>query len=168
MAGIRSSGTWGSALTAGEFAAIRSVGFEPGGQVFGAAVYSAGSASGYVLPRDAGVIRRPVSRPGRSPGVRAGRRGSVRPARPDDEPGAAHGRRPDDDRGRRAWRARGGRRPAVPGLVPPRRAEVHRPGHRGPRAGCRTRATGAVHCAGPGGFCQADHGGLGAVGPGTG
>jgi uncharacterized protein YbjQ (UPF0145 family) len=47
MAEIRSSGTWGSALTAQEFAAIRSVGFEPVGQVFGAAVYSAGGASGY-------------------------------------------------------------------------------------------------------------------------
>jgi hypothetical protein len=42
MAEIRSSGTWGSALTADEFAAVRSVGFEPVGQVFGAAVYSAG------------------------------------------------------------------------------------------------------------------------------
>src|SRR5580700_2514401 len=36
MAELRSSGTWGSALTADEFAAIRSVGFEPVGQVFGA------------------------------------------------------------------------------------------------------------------------------------
>ena len=42
MAAIRASGTWGSALTADEFAAIRSVGFEPVGQVFGAAVYSVG------------------------------------------------------------------------------------------------------------------------------
>jgi uncharacterized protein YbjQ (UPF0145 family) len=50
MAALRSSGTWGSALTAGEFAAIRSVGFEPVGQVFGAAVYSAGSGSGYSCP----------------------------------------------------------------------------------------------------------------------
>ncbi len=50
MAQIRSSGTWGSALTADEFAAIRSVGFEPVGQVFGAAVYSAGGASGYSCP----------------------------------------------------------------------------------------------------------------------
>jgi len=47
MAALRSSGTWGSALTADEFAAIRSAGFEPVGQVFGAAVYGAGSASGY-------------------------------------------------------------------------------------------------------------------------
>jgi hypothetical protein len=50
MAEIRSSGTWGSALSAEEFTAIRSVGFEPVGQVFGAAVYSAGSTSGYSCP----------------------------------------------------------------------------------------------------------------------
>jgi len=42
MAAIRASGTWGSALSADEFAAIRGVGFEPVGQVFGAAVYSVG------------------------------------------------------------------------------------------------------------------------------
>jgi uncharacterized protein YbjQ (UPF0145 family) len=50
IAEIRSSGTWGSALTADEFAAVRSVGFEPVGQVFGAAVYSAGGTSGYSCP----------------------------------------------------------------------------------------------------------------------
>jgi uncharacterized protein YbjQ (UPF0145 family) len=50
MAALRSSGTWGSALTADEFAAIRSAGFEPVGQVFGAAVYDAGAASGYGCP----------------------------------------------------------------------------------------------------------------------
>jgi uncharacterized protein YbjQ (UPF0145 family) len=44
MAAPRSSGTWGSALTADEFAAIRGAGFEPVGQVFGAAVYSVGPA----------------------------------------------------------------------------------------------------------------------------
>ena len=44
------SRTWGSALTADEFAAVRSAGFEPVGQVFGAAVYDAGSASGYSCP----------------------------------------------------------------------------------------------------------------------
>jgi uncharacterized protein YbjQ (UPF0145 family) len=33
------SATWGSVLSAGEFAAVRSAGFEPVGQVFGAAVY---------------------------------------------------------------------------------------------------------------------------------
>jgi uncharacterized protein YbjQ (UPF0145 family) len=47
---IRSGGTWGSALTADEFAAVRSAGFEPVGQVFGASVYHAGSASGYSCP----------------------------------------------------------------------------------------------------------------------
>ena len=47
---LGSSGRWGSALTADEFAAIRSAGFEPVGQVFGAAVYSVGSASSYGCP----------------------------------------------------------------------------------------------------------------------
>ena len=41
---------WGSSLTCGEFAAVRSVGFEPVGQVFGAAVYAAGSARGSSCP----------------------------------------------------------------------------------------------------------------------
>jgi uncharacterized protein YbjQ (UPF0145 family) len=50
MAALQSSGTWGSALTADEFAAVRSAGFEPVGQVFGAAVYSSGSAIGYACP----------------------------------------------------------------------------------------------------------------------
>jgi uncharacterized protein YbjQ (UPF0145 family) len=50
MAALRSSGTWGSALTVDEFAAIRSAGFEPVGQVFGAAVHGAGPASGYGCP----------------------------------------------------------------------------------------------------------------------
>jgi len=54
MAGIRSAGMWDSALTADEFAAIRSVGFEPVGQAFGAAVYSAGSASGSGCPETGG------------------------------------------------------------------------------------------------------------------
>jgi uncharacterized protein YbjQ (UPF0145 family) len=50
MAEIRRSGTWGSALTSDEFAAIRSVGFEPAGQVFGAAVYNIGYTGGYACP----------------------------------------------------------------------------------------------------------------------
>ena len=54
MAEIRSSGTWGSSLTSGEFAAIRSAGFEPVGQVFGAAVYTAGAASGSWCPASGG------------------------------------------------------------------------------------------------------------------
>ncbi len=50
MAEIRTSGTWGSALTTDEFAAIRSVGFEPAGQVLGAAVYNIGFSGGYNCP----------------------------------------------------------------------------------------------------------------------
>jgi uncharacterized protein YbjQ (UPF0145 family) len=49
MAQIRASGVWGSALTSDEFAAIRGVGFDPVGQVFGAAVYSVGH-DGYRCP----------------------------------------------------------------------------------------------------------------------
>ena len=45
VARARSGGTWGSALTCQEFAAISGAGFAPVGQVFGAAVYAAGSAS---------------------------------------------------------------------------------------------------------------------------
>ncbi len=50
MAEIRASGTWGSALSTHEFAAIRSAGFEPVGQVLGAAVYNVGYAGGYACP----------------------------------------------------------------------------------------------------------------------
>ena len=65
MAKIRSSGTWGSSLTSGEFAAIRSAGFEPVGQVLGAAVYAAGAASGSYCPAAGG------SPGGRMPGPSA-------------------------------------------------------------------------------------------------
>ncbi len=50
MAEIRRSGTWGSALTTDEFAAIRSAGFEPVGQVLGACVYNIGYTGGYNCP----------------------------------------------------------------------------------------------------------------------
>ena len=50
MAEIRQSGTWGSALTSDEFAAIRSVGFDSVGQVLGAAVYNVGYTGGYNCP----------------------------------------------------------------------------------------------------------------------
>ena len=50
MAEIRRSGTWGSALTSDEFAAIKSAGFEATGQVLGAAVYNIGYAGGYGCP----------------------------------------------------------------------------------------------------------------------
>jgi uncharacterized protein YbjQ (UPF0145 family) len=44
---IRGSGTWGSTLSTDEFAAIRGVGFEPVGQVFGACVYNIGYVGAY-------------------------------------------------------------------------------------------------------------------------
>ena len=50
LAEIRHSGTWSSALSADEFAAIRSTGFEPVGQVLGAAVYNIGYTGGYGCP----------------------------------------------------------------------------------------------------------------------
>ena len=50
LAEIRGSGTWGSALTADEFTAIKSAGFEPVGQVLGAAVYNIGYTGGYICP----------------------------------------------------------------------------------------------------------------------
>ncbi len=42
--------TWDSALRAGDFAAIRSVGFEPVGQVFGAVVYYLSTVLGAGCP----------------------------------------------------------------------------------------------------------------------
>ena len=50
MAEIRRSGTWGSSLSTSEFAAIRSTGFEPAGQVLGAAVYNVGYTGGFSCP----------------------------------------------------------------------------------------------------------------------
>jgi uncharacterized protein YbjQ (UPF0145 family) len=57
LAGMRASGTWGSSLTSGEFAAIRSVGFEPVGQVFGAAVFGVAYGDGYSCPRTSASSR---------------------------------------------------------------------------------------------------------------
>jgi uncharacterized protein YbjQ (UPF0145 family) len=53
ITGTRPGGTWGSALTSDEFAAIRGVGFEPVGHVFGAAVYTAADGGGG-CPREDG------------------------------------------------------------------------------------------------------------------
>ena len=50
MAEIRRSGTWGSSLSTSEVAAIRSTGFEPAGQVLGAAVYNVGYTGGFSCP----------------------------------------------------------------------------------------------------------------------
>jgi uncharacterized protein YbjQ (UPF0145 family) len=46
----RAGGAWGSTLRVGDFAAIRSVGFEPFGQVFGAAVYYLSTVLGAGCP----------------------------------------------------------------------------------------------------------------------
>jgi uncharacterized protein YbjQ (UPF0145 family) len=50
MEEIRSSGTWGSALTTNEFAAVRAAGFEPVGQVLGSCVYHLGYTGAYNCP----------------------------------------------------------------------------------------------------------------------
>jgi uncharacterized protein YbjQ (UPF0145 family) len=50
MTQIRQSGTWGSALSTAEFTAIRSVGFVPVGQAFGAIVFSIKNAGSYGCP----------------------------------------------------------------------------------------------------------------------
>ena len=67
-AGARSGGTWGSALSCQEFAAVGSVGFEPVGQVFGAAVYAAASAGGSSCPGTSGSAGGGMAAP---PGVQA-------------------------------------------------------------------------------------------------
>ena len=70
IAAIRRSGSWDSALTTGEFAAIRSAGFEPAGQVYGAAVYPIGWTLGHGAP--GAVI--PARLPDPAAGAPAGRR----------------------------------------------------------------------------------------------
>jgi uncharacterized protein YbjQ (UPF0145 family) len=70
VAGARSGGTWGSALSCQEVAAVGGVGFAPVGQVFGAAVYAAGSAAGSSCPgapgSSGGVL--PARQAARDPG----------------------------------------------------------------------------------------------------
>jgi hypothetical protein len=64
-AASRGGGTWDSGLSVEGFAAVRSAGFEPVGQVFGAAVYYLATVAGAscpgtsagLLPRDAGSVR---------------------------------------------------------------------------------------------------------------
>jgi uncharacterized protein YbjQ (UPF0145 family) len=50
LAEIKASGTWGSALSTAEFTAIRSVGFMPVGQAFGAVVFSIKNVGSYGCP----------------------------------------------------------------------------------------------------------------------
>ena len=87
MAGIRASGTWGSALTSGEFAAIRSVGFEPVGQVFGAAVFGVAYGDGYSCPRtSASSAEAAQAAPPDAPSDRQAERDGPRPERDEEGP----------------------------------------------------------------------------------
>jgi uncharacterized protein YbjQ (UPF0145 family) len=57
LAGMTERRTWGSALEVSEFAAISRVGFEPVGQVLGAAVYNLGDTGGEDCPYGLAVYR---------------------------------------------------------------------------------------------------------------
>ena len=144
MAGIRSSGTWGSALSADEFAAIRSVGFEPVGQVFGAAVYSAGGAGGYSCPGTQGSSGGGLPGPGTQVSGQGGL-GSFGPLvqTMDLARHTAVGRMITECAELGGHGVVGVRLSA--GVVAARRSAVHGPRHRGPRAGCRARPAGALH-----------------------
>ena len=76
MAEIRQSGTWGSALSSDEFAAIRSVGFDSVGQVLGAAVYNVGYTGGYNCPGGWGGYGY-TWRPAQVPGTQVSSRGGA-------------------------------------------------------------------------------------------
>ncbi len=68
LAGQRDTHSWGSTLTVNEFAAISKVGFEPVGQVLGAAVYNIGDAGDEECPYGLVVYRREGSPTYRPPG----------------------------------------------------------------------------------------------------
>ncbi|MGH3206870.1 MAG: heavy metal-binding domain-containing protein [Trebonia sp.] len=87
VAGAGSGGTWGSLLSCQEFTAIGGVGFAPVGQVFGAAVYAAGSASGSTCPgapppSDGVVPAQPTAQVPAQPGGQAPGRGDSGGFRP--------------------------------------------------------------------------------------
>jgi uncharacterized protein YbjQ (UPF0145 family) len=66
LAGQREKHSWGSTLAVSEFAAISKVGFQPVGQVLGAAVYNVGDAGDEECPYGLAVYRgegNPVYRP---------------------------------------------------------------------------------------------------------
>ena len=135
MAEIRRSGTWGSALTSDEFAAIRSVGFEPAGQVLGAAVYNIGYSGRLRLPGRMGQLLA-VGYAARRRGTQVSSRGGyglVRAAGADAVPGPADGDQPDGGRVRGTRRPRRRRRPAHDRQFPGRRARVQGDRHRGAR-----------------------------------
>jgi len=57
LAALRQTRSWGSTLSVNEFAAISKVGFEPVGQVLGAAVYNVGDAGDEQCPYGLAVYR---------------------------------------------------------------------------------------------------------------
>ena len=175
MAEIKASGTWSSALTTDEFATIKSVGFDPVGQVLGAAVYNIGYRGGYGCPSYAyfGTYSRfaswlvELSGCGNF-GVQFGLRICLRADGADLVRGQARGDRPDGGRVRgagRAWRGRG--------APDDRTFPCGRPGVQGHRHGGQgaggAAAAAAVHlrCL-RSGLRQADRGRRGACRPGAG
>ena len=74
MAAFRSDDPWDSALSVDAFAAISSVGFEPVGQVFGAAVYYLATVAGVSCP---GTTAESYPLPGASRGISGGPEGSL-------------------------------------------------------------------------------------------
>src|SRR5580658_8486592 len=68
--------SWGSSLSVSEFSAISKVGFQPAGQVLGAAVFNVGDAGDEECPYGLAVYRRdgtPAYRPpGSGPRITAG------------------------------------------------------------------------------------------------
>lgn len=68
LAELRSTSGWGSSLGVSEFAAISRVGFEPAGQVLGAAVYSIGDAGDEECPYGLAMYRGEGNRAYRPPG----------------------------------------------------------------------------------------------------
>ncbi len=75
----RRSGTWSSALSTGEFAAIRSVGFEPVGQVMGSSVYRVARGGAFFGYYDCGSSS--AGWPGRTSTVRVALSGQGAPSR---------------------------------------------------------------------------------------
>src|SRR5258708_36396763 len=68
LAAMRSARSWGCSLAVSEFAASSRVGFQPAGQVLGAAVYHVGDAGDEECPYGMAVYRGEGSRAYRPPG----------------------------------------------------------------------------------------------------
>ena len=66
LAGLAGRQSWGSSLGVSEFAAISKVGFQPVGQVLGAAVWNVGDTGGEECPYGVQVYRREGTTTGQS------------------------------------------------------------------------------------------------------